>query len=232
MAMGGPVSKPLQSKTKRLIDVVGASVFLLLLSPVIIAVAFVSLCVLGRPVLFVQRRPGLNGAPFYIIKFRTMRNVAVVFGGADPVDEHGNPVPDGTRMTRFGSFLRRTSIDELPELVNVIRGEMSLVGPRPLLMEYLPRYTPEQARRHEARPGITGLAQVSGRNDLSWEEKFDLDIWYIDNWSHSLDLQILLQTLRQLVRREGINTPGYATAPHFFGTSRADTHKVGSGEQP
>lgn len=183
---------------KRLLDVVVSGAGIVALSPVLGAVALAVGASMGRPVLFRQRRPGLHGRPFTMYKFRTMR---------DAVDAEGNPLPNEARVTRFGSFLRSTSLDELPELWNVLKGDMSLVGPRPLLMEYLPLYTPEQARRHEVRPGITGWAQVNGRNAVSWEEKFRLDVWYVDHRSFLLDLRILLLTLAKVVRREGI-APG------------------------
>jgi sugar transferase EpsL len=161
------------------------------------------------PVLFVQERPGLHGKPFRLFKFRTMREAA----GAD-----GQPLPDAERLTVLGRFLRRTSLDELPQLWNVLRGELSLVGPRPLLMEYLERYSPEQARRHLVKPGITGWAQVNGRNVLPWEEKFALDSWYVDHWSLGLDLKILLKTLTSVVNGRGISAPGQATMDKFRGS--------------
>jgi lipopolysaccharide/colanic/teichoic acid biosynthesis glycosyltransferase len=161
---------------------------------------------MGRPVLFRQARPGLHGKPFVMYKFRTMRDLR---------DAEGNLLPDEARLTPFGRWLRTTSLDELPELVNVLRGEMSLVGPRPLLMEYLERYTPEQARRHEVKPGITGWAQIHGRNNLSWEERLRLDVWYVDHWSLWLDLKILWRTLWMVLRREGISAQGHATMPRF-----------------
>lgn len=163
---------------------------------------------LGRRVVFSQIRPGLHGRPFTLFKFRTMR---------DQRDSYGGLLPDEERLTRFGQFLRSTSLDELPELLNVLRGEMSLVGPRPLLMEYLDRYTPNQARRHEVKPGITGWAQVNGRNGLTWEEKFELDVWYVDNWSIRLDLTILWLTVVKVCRREGVTAKGFATMPEFTG---------------
>jgi len=161
--------------------------------------------------LFRQRRPGLNGRLFTILKFRTM---------SDDVDASGRPLPDEYRLTGLGRLLRATSLDEIPELLNVLRGDMSLVGPRPLLVEYLARYTPEQARRHEVKPGITGWAQVNGRNALTWEEKFKLDVWYVDNWSLWLDLKILAMTLWKTLLGEGINQPGQATAEEFLGSRR------------
>ncbi len=163
----------------------------------------------GSPVLFTQVRPGYFGRPFKIYKFRTM---------TDERDTQGNLLPDAERLTRLGRFLRASSLDELPELFNVLRGEMSLVGPRPLLMQYLTRYTPEQARRHAVLPGITGWAQVNGRNALTWEDKFRLDVWYVENWSFWLDIQILWMTAWKVVKREGISQPGHATAEEFMGS--------------
>lgn len=162
--------------------------------------------ILGKPVLFRQQRPGLHGRPFTIYKFRTM---------TEACDAHGNLLPDGERLTRFGRFLRGTSLDELPELFNVLKGDMSLVGPRPLLMQYLDRYTPEQARRHKVKPGLTGWSQVNGRNAISWEEKFRLDVWYVDNRSIWLDIKIILITAWMIIRREGINQPGQPTMEEF-----------------
>lgn len=187
---------------KRLFDIVASLLGLLLLSPVILFVAWQIRRKLGKPVLFRQVRPGVGGHPFEMIKFRTMR---------DAVDANGNALPDVERMTPFGNFLRSTSLDELPELWNVLKGDMSLVGPRPLLMEYLPLYSVEQYRRHELRPGVTGWAQVNGRNALSWEEKFELDVWYVDNRSFWLDLKIILMTLKKVFVREGISADGEAT---------------------
>jgi lipopolysaccharide/colanic/teichoic acid biosynthesis glycosyltransferase len=166
---------------------------------------------LGSPVLFRQVRPGLGGKPFVMYKFRTM---------TEERDEQGNLFPDEKRLTPFGAFLRAWSLDELPELFNVLKGDMSLVGPRPLLMQYLDRYTPEQFRRHEVKPGITGWAQVNGRNALSWEEKFKLDVWYVDNWTIWLDLKILWLTLVKVLRREGISAHGHATMPEFKGSEK------------
>jgi len=196
------------STTKRFFDVCVAGLGLLFLSPVIIALAVCVLIFVGRPVIFAQVRPGLRARPFTIWKFRTM-----TLGRSDD----GELLPDEQRMTRFGRFLRASSLDELPELVNVLVGDMSLVGPRPLLMEYLPLYTPEQARRHEVRPGITGWAQVKGRNRLSWEEKFELDVWYVDNGSFWLDLRIIWFTIVKVLTREGISHPGKSTMPKFKG---------------
>ena len=193
---------------KRLFDIAASTFGLLLLAPVIAIVAWQIRRKLGSPVLFRQVRPGLNGRPFEMIKFRTMR---------DAVDAAGSPLPDSERMTPFGNFLRSSSLDELPELWNVLKGEMSLVGPRPLLMEYLPLYSPEQYRRHEARPGVTGWAQINGRNALSWDEKFKLDIWYVDNRSFWLDLKIIFLTIKKVVVREGISADGEATMAKFTG---------------
>lgn len=194
---------------KRLVDLVGAGLAIVLLSPLIAIVAYLVRRNLGSPIFFTQRRPGLNGKPFIMYKFRTM---------SDARDSEGKLLPDDQRLTRFGQFLRSTSLDELPELWNVIKGEMSLVGPRPLLMKYLELYTPEQARRHEVKPGITGWAQVNGRNALTWEEKFRLDVWYVDNWTLTLDLRILWLTFLKVVRRDGISAAGHATMPEFKGS--------------
>jgi len=194
---------------KRLFDIVAAACGLLLLAPVMAIVAWQIHRKLGSPVLFRQLRPGRDGKPFEIVKFRSMRNA---------LDAHGNPLPDAERMTSFGRFLRASSLDELPELWNVLKGDMSLVGPRPLLMEYLPLYSPEQFRRHSVRPGVTGWAQVNGRNALSWEEKFRLDIWYVDNQSFCLDLKIVYLTLAKVMAREGISAAGEATMPKFTGS--------------
>jgi lipopolysaccharide/colanic/teichoic acid biosynthesis glycosyltransferase len=196
---------------KRFFDVAVAGVLLVLLSPVLVVVAIAVVLSMGRPVLFRQQRPGLHGDLFIILKFRTM---------VDAIDAAGNPLPDAQRITALGRFLRRTSLDELPELVNVLRGEMSLVGPRPLLVEYLPRYSKEQMRRHDVRPGVTGWSQVNGRNALTWDEKFALDVWYVDNRSLKLDLRILRMTIRNVVRGEGIAHPGVATMEPFLGRDR------------
>jgi sugar transferase EpsL len=194
---------------KRLLDCLIALCALVVGAPLLALVALAVRLALGAPVLFRQQRPGLHGHPFTLVKFRTMR---------DAIDRDGVPLPDAVRLTRFGRFLRASSLDELPELWNVLRGDMSLVGPRPLLMEYLPRYTPEQARRHEVRPGITGWAQVNGRNALSWHERFRLDVWYVDHRSPWLDLRILFVTLWRVARRDGISEPGHATATPFTGS--------------
>lgn len=194
---------------KRLFDILVSAIGLLLLTPVIGFVAWLIRHKLGAPVFFRQMRPGLYGQPFQMIKFRTMR---------DAVDLHGNSLPDSERMTPFGCILRSASLDELPELWNVFRGEMSLVGPRPLLMEYLPLYNQEQCRRHEVRPGVTGWAQVNGRNALSWDERFKLDVWYVDNQSFWLDLKILFLTVKKVFVREGISADGDVTMPRFTGS--------------
>lgn len=195
---------------KRLIDVVLSVTALVIFAPLLLLVAVLIRRNLGAPVIFRQIRPGLNGKPFAMFKFRTMR---------DAVDAAGRPLPDEQRMTRFGSILRSSSIDELPELFNVIRGDMSLVGPRPLLMQYLPLYSQEQMRRHEVRPGITGWAQINGRNAISWQKKFALDVWYVDNQSLWLDLQILFLTVWKVVRKSDINQQGQATAEAFNGNN-------------
>ena len=195
---------------KRMFDVTIALMVLVLASPILLVTAALVRLRLGSPILFTQQRPGHHGRPFTLIKFRTM---------TDQRDAHGQLLPDADRLPRFGRFLRATSLDELPELWNVLKGEMSLVGPRPLLMEYIPRYTPAQMRRHEARPGITGWAQVNGRNALSWEEKFAFDVWYVDNHNLWLDLKIIWMTLRQVIKRDGINQPGEATMKPFEGTT-------------
>jgi sugar transferase EpsL len=182
---------------------------LLLFSPLLGLLALLVRIRLGSPIFFRQQRPGLHGRPFTLIKFRTMTDLR---------DTQGNLLPDVERLTKFGKFLRATSLDELPELWNVLKGEMSLVGPRPLLMQYLPLYTTEQTRRHEVRPGITGWAQVNGRNALTWEEKFALDVWYVDNYTLWLDLKIIFLTLLKIVKRDGINQPGAATMQAFTGS--------------
>ena len=195
---------------KRVIDVLGASAALVVLSPLLAVVAVLVRARMGPPVLFRQLRPGRDGRPFELTKFRTM---------TDRRGPDGALLPDAERLTALGRFLRRTSIDELPELVNVVRGDMSLVGPRPLLMEYLPRYSPEQARRHEVRPGITGWTQVNGRNALTWDEKFALDVWYVDHRSTRLDLEILGRTVSQVLSGHGVSAPGHATMEPFGGST-------------
>jgi sugar transferase EpsL len=191
---------------KRLFDLILTIPALILLAPVLALVALMVRVKLGSPMLFRQQRPGRQARPFTIYKFRTM---------SDGRDAHNQPLPDGERLTPFGRFLRRSSLDELPELYNVLKGEMSLVGPRPLLMKYLDRYTADQMRRHEVKPGITGWAQVNGRNNLSWPEKFNLDVWYVDHCSLGLDIKILAMTIWIILKREGINQPGQATAREF-----------------
>ncbi|WP_119071452.1 sugar transferase [Aggregatilinea lenta] len=193
---------------KRLIDIAAALVGLIVLSPLLLVMALLIWIKRGSPIFFRQQRPGLHGKPFTLLKFRTM---------TDARDAYGDLFPDAERLTSFGQFLRRTSLDELPELFNVLCGDMSLVGPRPLLMQYLDLYTPEQARRHEVRPGITGWAQINGRNALSWEEKFELDVWYVDHLCLWLDLKILTLTVWKVLRKEGISQEGYATMPEFSG---------------
>lgn len=193
---------------KRALDILGAAIGLIVFSPILIVISVMIRREMGSPVLFQQTRPGREGKPFKMIKFRTMR---------DATDAYGHPLPDAERLTRLGRFLRSSSLDELPELMNVLKGDMSLVGPRPLLIEYLPLYSPEQARRHEMRPGVTGWAQVNGRNAISWDAKFALDVWYVDNRSLWLDLKIIWLTIRKVVKRDGISAVGEATMPKFTG---------------
>lgn len=197
---------PLRSSAKRAIDVCGASAALAVLGPVLLLIALAIRRSLGPPVLFRQVRAGLHGRPFELLKFRTM---------TDARDAAGELRPDGERLTRLGSGLRATSLDELPELINVLCGDMSLVGPRPLLVDYLDHYSPEQARRHEVLPGITGWAAVNGRNATTWQRRLALDVWYVDNWSLRLDLKILLMTVVTVLKREGISASGHATMPRF-----------------
>jgi len=199
--------------SKRLFDLIALVLGLILLSPFILLTALSVRIFLGRPVLFRQKRPGYKGRPFYIYKFRTM---------TDASDSAGNLLPDAQRLTHLGRFLRVLSLDELPELFNILRGEMSLVGPRPLLMEYLPRYSPEQMRRHDVYPGLTGWAQVNGRNAITWQDKFRYDVWYVDNWSFWLDIRIILLTLWKVMKREGISQPGQATTEYFMGNPDSD----------
>lgn len=194
---------------KRIFDILIASIALILLSPVLLLVAHKVKKNLGSPVLFRQVRPGLDGKPFEMIKFRSMK---------DALDAQGNPLPDSERLTSFGKMLRSSSLDELPELWNVLKGEMSIVGPRPLLMEYLPLYNAEQAKRHNVRPGITGYAQVNGRNAISWEEKFRLDTWYVEHQSLWLDFKIMLKTVQKVIAKDDINAEGEATMSKFTGT--------------
>ncbi|WP_159656089.1 sugar transferase [Vibrio atypicus] len=195
---------------KRLFDFTTSLIALIVLSPIIALVAYKIKNNLGSPVLFRQTRPGLNGKPFEMIKFRTMK---------DATDKDGNPLPDSERMTPFGDKLRNSSLDELPELWNVLKGEMSLVGPRPLLMQYLPLYNKEQARRHDVRPGVTGWAQINGRNAISWDEKFKLDVWYVDNRSFWLDIKILFFTVKKVFVKEGISADGHVTIEPFKGNA-------------
>ena len=200
---------------KRLLDIVIASIALILLSPLYAFVAYKVKKNLGSPVLFRQVRPGLNGKPFEMIKFRTMK---------DAVDAQGNPLPDSERLTPFGKMLRSSSLDEMPELWNVIKGDMSVVGPRPLLMEYLPLYNEEQAKRHNVRPGMTGHAQVNGRNAIGWEEKFKLDTWYVENQSTALDFKIMLKTVQKVIAKEDISAEGEVTMTKFKGTKQDQHH--------
>ena len=193
---------------KRLLELILTAIGLLILAPVLLVLALLVRVSLGKPVLFRQQRPGLHGKPFTIYKFRTMN---------DARDAQGHLLPDAERLTPLGRFLRSSSLDELPEIFNVLKGDMSLVGPRPLLMEYLPRYSPEQMRRHDVRPGITGWAQINGRNALTWQEKFELDVWYVEHQSLGLDLKILWLTLIKVLKREGISAEGHATLSKFMG---------------
>ncbi|HLO98598.1 MAG TPA: sugar transferase [Fimbriimonas sp.] len=193
---------------KRLADFVAAAVLLLIFAPLLLVLALMIRSKLGSPVLFRQRRPGLHGKVFEMVKFRSM---------SDARDSEGNLLPDDVRLGKFGKLLRASSLDELPELWNVLKGEMSLVGPRPLLEKYLPLYTPEQARRHEARPGITGWAQVNGRNAISWDQKFELDVWYVDNQSLLLDLKILFMTVGKVLKRSGVSADQHVTIEEFRG---------------
>jgi len=201
-------SSPTVPLSKRIFDLILTIPGLILISPILLVVTILVRIVHGKPILFTQLRPGFRGELFTVYKFRTM---------TDRRDENGELLPDEQRLTSLGRFLRTTSLDELPELFNVLRGEMSLVGPRPLLIQYLDRYSPEQARRHDVLPGITGWAQVNGRNALTWEDKFRLDVWYVDNWSLWLDIKILALTLWKVIKREGISQPGHATAEEFMG---------------
>jgi sugar transferase EpsL len=203
------VNRDHQRKVKRGLDVVVSATGLMVTGPAILGAAALVRATLGAPVFFRQERPGLYGKPFHIWKFRTM---------TDERGPDGQLLPDEGRLTRVGRFLRSSSIDELPQLLNVLKGEMSLVGPRPLLMRYLDRYTPRQARRHEVPPGITGLTAVRGRNALSWEEKFELDVQYVENWSLWLDLQILGETALKVLNRKGVANEGHATMPEFMGS--------------
>lgn len=200
------MNQKIQLLIKRLFDIIVSLTLIILLAPLILFIALLIWVTMGRPILFRQRRVGYKGQVFTIYKFRTM---------TEERDENGNLLPDEQRLTRFGRFLRETSLDELPELFNVLKGDMSLVGPRPLLVEYLPYYTPEERKRHNMRPGITGWAQVNGRNAITWDQKLALDVWYVDNWSLWLDFKIILMTIIKVIKREGISTNGYATAPRL-----------------
>ena len=202
--------------SKRVFDILGSAFLLFLLSPLLLLISLLILIQLGRPVLYRQKRPGRWENPFFIYKFRTM---------LDLKDQDGKPLPDEQRLSRFGRFLRSTSLDELPELWNVLLGQMSLVGPRPLLMQYLNRYTREQKRRHEVKPGITGWAQIHGRNTLTWEDRFRMDVWYVDHRTFLLDLKILLITVWKILIREGISAEGYATMPEFTGSTGSSISK-------
>lgn len=208
--------------SKRLLDLCLTIPGLVLLSPILLIVALLVWIFHGHPILFRQTRPGYKGQPFRVYKFRTMSNAR---------DAQGHLLPDAERLTPFGRFLRASSLDELPELLNVLKGEMSLVGPRPLLMQYLERYNPEQARRHDVLPGLTGWAQINGRNAISWEEKFRLDVWYVDHWSLGLDIKILLLTLWKTLQCQGINQPGHATAEEFMGNVNSEK-ELGAGGAP
>jgi sugar transferase EpsL len=194
--------------SKRILDLILTIPGILILSPLMLFISILIRVNFGTPIIFRQKRPGYKGKPFWVYKFRTM---------TEAHDAENNLLPDSQRMTRLGRLLRSSSLDEFPELFNVLQGVMSLVGPRPLLMQYLERYSPEQARRHEVLPGITGWAQINGRNALTWEEKFELDVWYVDHWSFWLDIKILLLTVAKVIRREGINQPGQVTAEEFMG---------------
>ena len=210
-----PLSVPI---SKRILDITLTIAGGLIISPVIVVTILLVYWYHGKPVLFRQLRPGYKGKPFLVYKFRTMTNKC---------DEQGKLLPDDQRLTQLGRFLRSSSLDEIPELINVIKGEMSLVGPRPLLMQYLDRYTPEQARRQAVLPGITGWAQINGRNAITWEDKFGFDVWYVDHWSLWVDVKILALTFWKVIIREGISQPGHATAEEFMGTTNnktSDTH--------
>ena len=198
---------------KRLFDIISSAAGLIVISPLLVVLAVLVRLKLGFPILFRQQRPGLGGKAFVIYKFRTM---------TDQRDASGNLLPDEQRLPAFGRFLRSTSFDELPELLNVLKGDMSIVGPRPLMMKYLGRYSPEQARRHEVKPGITGWAQINGRNAISWEDKFKLDVWYVDNRTFWLDVKIILKSIWMVIAREGITQQGRATMDEFMGTPQND----------
>jgi sugar transferase EpsL len=201
----------LRTFLKRLLDIILSATGLIMLSPLLIILAVIIRLKMGNPVLFRQKRPGLCSRGFVIYKFRTM---------TDQADKSRQLLPDEKRLPALGRFLRSTSMDELPELFNVLKGDMSIVGPRPLMMKYLDRYTPEQARRHEVKPGITGWAQINGRNAISWEDKFKLDVWYVDNWNVLLDIKIILKSIWMVIARQGITQQGRATVDEFMGTQR------------
>lgn len=199
---------------KRLMDLCLVIPGMIILSPILLIISLLVWLKLGRPIFFVQTRPGFMGKPFRLYKFRTMTNLR---------DENGAFLDDSQRITSFGQFLRSTSLDELPELYNILRGEMSIVGPRPLLMQYLDRYSPEQHRRHHVLPGITGWAQINGRNAITWQDKFRFDVWYVDHWSLALDLKIIALSIWKVLKREGIDQPGYISAEEFLGNPDQDT---------
>ncbi|WP_440706368.1 sugar transferase [Heyndrickxia oleronia] len=203
---------------KSIMDILISFLLLVLLFPLIVMIAVLVKFKIGSPIIFKQQRPGLNGRPFYIYKFRSMN---------DWMDDNGTLLPDDERLTKFGALLRKYSLDELPQLINVLRGELSLVGPRPLLMEYLPLYTKEQAKRHLVKPGITGWAQVNGRNSITWDKKFELDIWYVNNQSILLDLKILWLTIVKVIKTEGIDQTDKVTMPHFKGEVKQIDRKHG-----
>ena len=196
--------------SKRLLDIILSALILILASPLLLLTAALIFLSYGAPIIFKHERPGKDGQPFKLIKFRSMR---------DARDQEGNVLPDAERITRFGQFIRKTSIDELPEFYNVLRGDMSLVGPRPLLMQYLQRYSTEQARRHTVLPGVTGWAQINGRNAISWDDKFKYDLWYIDHWTFWLDVKIIFLTIWKVLKGDGISQPGRATMDEFMGNS-------------
>lgn len=198
---------------KRTFDFLLATSLLIFLSPLLIVIWFLVLLSFGRPVLFLQQRPGFKAKPFYLYKFRTMHETK---------DKSGELLPDKMRISAMGSFLRKTSLDELPSLINIIKGELSFVGPRPLLMEYLPLYSPSQMRRHDVRPGLTGWAQINGRNNITWERRFELDLWYVENTSFRLDMFILLKTFVKVIRSDGVNASHQETMPKFTGTKLKD----------
>ncbi|MBI5841704.1 MAG: sugar transferase [Chloroflexi bacterium] len=202
--------------SKRIFDLFFSILALIILSPIIVLTAILVRIFLGTPILFRQERPGCKGHPFFIYKFRTMTNAS---------DRTGNLLPDSKRLTRFGEILRTLSLDELPELLNILRGDMSFVGPRPLLMEYLPLYSPEQARRHDVVPGLTGWAQVNGRNAADWPARLAMDVWYVDHWSFWLDIKIIFMTAWKVIKREGISQPGQATVEYFTGSQTSESNK-------